>query len=83
MKLGPLDITETKPAGIDHRANTVFYAPDKHSIKCDKMGTKNPPKVIIFFEGWGWLLLYIHVTFIKCLLLSSGRSFFTLIHGQM
>lgn len=82
MKLGHRDITETNPAGIDHRANTVFYAPDKHSIKCYKMETKKTPKVIIFFEGWGWLL-YIHVTFIKCLLFSSGRSFFTLIHGQM
>lgn len=33
MKLGRRDITETNHAGIDHRANAVFYAPDKHSIK--------------------------------------------------
>ena len=33
MKLGRHDITETKHAGIDHRANAVFCAPDKHSIK--------------------------------------------------
>ena len=40
MKLVHHDITETNHAGIDHRANAVFSAPDKHSIKWHKKGTK-------------------------------------------
>lgn len=59
MKLGHHDITETNPDGIDHRANTVFYAPDKHSIKCNKMGTE---KKELYFGGgyWGGLAVTLH-----------------------
>lgn len=38
MKLGRHDTTETNHAGIDHRADAVLYAPDKHSIKCREKG---------------------------------------------
>lgn len=48
MKLGHRDITETNPDGIDHRANTVFYASDKHSIKCYKKGAKKNHSHIVF-----------------------------------
>lgn len=54
MKLVHHDITETNHAGIDHRANAVFSAPDKHSIKCYKKGTKKKSektKVNIVFVG--------------------------------
>lgn len=40
MKLVHNDITETNHAGTDHRANAVFYAPDKHSVRCYKMGER-------------------------------------------
>lgn len=40
MKLVHHDITETNHAGIDHRANAAFYAPDKHLINCYKRRTE-------------------------------------------
>lgn len=40
MKLAHYDITEAKYSGIDHRANAVFNAADKHSIKCYKRTKK-------------------------------------------
>lgn len=35
IKLVHHDITETNLAGIDHRANAVSHAPDKHSINTE------------------------------------------------
>lgn len=67
MKLGHRDITETNPDGIDHRANTVFYASDKHSIKCYKKGAKKNHSHIVFLFFF-FSLLQPCVTFIKCLL---------------
>lgn len=53
MKLGYRDKTERNPDGIDHRANAVFYASDKHSIKCYKKGAeKNHSHIVFCFSSF-------------------------------
>lgn len=74
MKLGHRDITETNPDGIDHGANAVPHASDKHSIKGCKKGMEKSLRdksgCNFFFFLW---LLKSHVTLIKRLLFP--RSF--------
>lgn len=79
MKLGHRDITETNPDGIDHGANAVLHASDKHSIKgCKKGMEKKVPetKVDVIFSFFLWLLKS-HVTLIKRLLFPRSFIFFT------
>lgn len=80
MKLVHHDMTETNHAGIDHRANAVFYAPDKHSIKCyKKRANKIRENKSKYSFCW---LLQACVTFIKCLLYPLSVDF-SLARGQM
>lgn len=76
MKLGHRDITETNPDGIDHGANAVLHASDKHSIKGCKKGMEKSPRDksgCNFFFLW---LLKSHVTLIKRLLFPLSFIFF-------
>lgn len=72
MKLGHHDTTETNHAGIDQRANAVFYAPDKHSIKYYKDGTK---KILENKSNYSFLCPVMHRIH-QVFIVSTLRSFF-------